>query len=320
MIRSSWPRLRRVTIAVVLVLGAVALLLAIGERQHSFVKAWLYESGATRELTVAAVTLRPDKDPEATLVRLAEEVSAVKRSHPEVDLVLFGEVILGWYQAPSPDYHRSIARPIPGPVTEAVGRLAREHGVYISFGMVETGPAQPYNSQVTLDRQGRIIDVRRKKHVRSPNFAEGPETVSFIDVEGIRTAVIVCFDAQSDETVARVEQAGVDLILVSLADYSEPWDDRRVGLRYGARRFHAWMVTANRFGDENSTHWDGHLEILDPFGQVVAAGQGHEQVVVQTLSINTDRSSMRRAALMLYTRLSAVWLVLGNLRAAVGYL
>jgi predicted amidohydrolase len=320
MTRRSWSRVRRAAIAVMLVLGAVILLLVLGERPHSFVKVWLYEGGATRELTVGAVTLRPDKDPEATLARLAEQVAALKRSHPEVDLILFGEVILGWYQAPSPDYHRSIARPIPGPITEAVGRLAREHGVYISFGMVETGPTLPYNTQVTLDRQGRIVDVRRKKHVRSPNFTEGQETVSFIDVDGIRTAVIVCADAQSDEATARVEQAGADLVLVSLADYSEPWDNDRVGLSYGARRFHAWMVTANRFGDENDTHWDGHLEVLDPFGQVVAAGRGEEQVLVETLSIKAEHSPVRHAGLVLYTRLSAVWLVLGNLRTALGYL
>ena len=45
----------------------------------------------------------------------------------------------------------TIAEPVPGPITEAVGAVARRHGTYVICPLIEKRGSHFYNSAVLLD-------------------------------------------------------------------------------------------------------------------------------------------------------------------------
>ena len=105
-----------------------------------------------RTLTVASVAMACDLDPAVNRVRIAERVARICADRPDVRLVHFGETILGWYfkMGETAAYHRRIAEPIPGPSVERLAAVAREHGVYLSFGMTERAGEAIHNAQILL--------------------------------------------------------------------------------------------------------------------------------------------------------------------------
>ncbi len=51
---------------------------------------------------------------------------------------------------------------VPGPVTDAVGKAAREHGVVVVLGVNERDHGTLYNTQIVFDVSGEIVLKRRK--------------------------------------------------------------------------------------------------------------------------------------------------------------
>jgi len=76
---------------------------------------------------------------------------------------------------------------------------------------------------------------------------------------------------------------------------------------------------ASRPGGDGDVHWDGHLEIIDPFGEVLASGQSREQFIYHELAFDQAVSGRRRALRRAYSRLSLGYFVLRYLSTAAGY-
>ena len=81
----------------------------------------------------------------------------------------------------------------------------------------------------------------------------------------------------ANETINLAQDNNADRIILSNADYIDEWDDVYFGYKYLARQYGAWIVTANRYGNEYETIWDGHIEILSPFGDLEVSGKSDEQ-------------------------------------------
>ena len=75
---------------------------------------WLYNTqGSGDQLKVACVTISIDRDPEKNMGKIINHVDSLMQAHPDAKLVLFGEMLLGWYDPEnSPEYHQAIARPL----------------------------------------------------------------------------------------------------------------------------------------------------------------------------------------------------------------
>jgi predicted amidohydrolase len=88
---------------------------------------------------------------------MVAQIDTIMQIHPDVQLIVFGEMTLGWYiPGTMPKYHREIAETIPGPTTEAVAAWARKHGIYVCFGISEVDEEVLYNTQVLLNPQGNF--------------------------------------------------------------------------------------------------------------------------------------------------------------------
>src|SRR5947207_928542 len=80
-------------------------------------------------------------------------------------LVVLPEVF-AWRGTRSGDV--SVAEPIPGPTTRAMGALAREVGIFLCMGSIlesATDDVRPYNTSCLLDPAGEIVARYRKIHL-----------------------------------------------------------------------------------------------------------------------------------------------------------
>jgi len=280
------------------------------------------EQAATKRLKVATVALSCDRDPDINRARVADTVDAIMRVHLDVELVVCGEMILGWYKPGAmPAYHRHISQPIAPETLQPFISLAARHGLYLCFGVSEIDGERLYNAQVLLNPQGEIQAVHRKRNLkpgeRQAHYHPGPVAVTVTDIKGVKTGIVICSDAASPRTMWELMKHGLDLIIFSLADDE---DEGLFMARFNARMYDAWIVTANRYGDEDGTYWNGHLVISDPCGELRATGQDQEQVLVYELGFADRRSWLKWAIRNVWVKTPLAWHVLSNWKRAKSYL
>jgi predicted amidohydrolase len=74
-------------------------------------------------------------------------------------LVVLPECLdMGWTDPSA----RDLARPIPGPHSEAVARAAKQRRIFVAAGLVERAGDRLYNAAVLIDPEGRILLHHRK--------------------------------------------------------------------------------------------------------------------------------------------------------------
>ena len=248
---------------------------------------------ATSSLTIAAATIAPSPEPSATRERIREVIESTLDAHPDVRLILFGEVILGWFgkKGRTREYHRSIAEPIPGPSTRFIADLAREHGVYGSFGLSERADDAVYNTQVLLSPDGELIASHRKFWVINPAFTAGDRVLTTAEVDGAKVALLICADVRSLSVLREIRKRRVDVVLAGLADYGK---DAAMSKIIGTF-FDAWAFTANRYGAEDSIRWHGLTTITDRWGRLVQSSVGRECVLVQDVALGSGSAWSRIA-------------------------
>lgn len=246
-----------------------------------------------RTLPIASVAMSCEPDPAANLQRIAACVTRIKAEHPHVRLVHFGETILGWYfkKGETAAYHARIAEPIPGPAVDRLAAVAREHAVYLSFGMTERAGDAIHNSQVLLSPSGEVRAVHRKVCQTAPVFAAGDRPITVAEVDGVRVVLLICADVQDFRVVRAIRRARADLVLASLADYGT---DLRLARMIGCL-LDTPAVTANRTGREGATSWPGMIVSVDRCGRVRQHAVGGEHVLVERFRFGADRAAARLA-------------------------
>ncbi|MBN1580010.1 MAG: carbon-nitrogen hydrolase family protein [Anaerolineae bacterium] len=257
---------------------------------------WLHnEKAVTKRLKVATVAMQCHREPAANRSEIADQVEAIVEAHPDVELIVFGEMTLGWYNpGGEPDYHRRISEPIPGETTRLLGELARKHGIALCFGLSEIDNGTLYNAQVLLNPQGEIQAVHRKWNLkageRKAGYQPGGSCVTVTTIKGIRTGLIICSDAAHPRTIKELIKHRLDLILFSLADDR---DEKWFVAKANARLYDAWVVSANRYGQEDH-YWNGHLVISDPLGALRCTSLDKEQTLVYALGFPSDERWLER--------------------------
>ena len=132
-----------------------------------------------RIVRAAAVQIAPVVDrPGGTLEKVAQAIAdAAGRG---ARFIVFPETLVPYYPYFSfidPPYKTGAAHlrlydeavVAPGPVTQAVGALARRHGVVVVLGVTERDEGSLYNAQIVFDADGAIVLKRRKI---TPTFHE----------------------------------------------------------------------------------------------------------------------------------------------------
>ena len=244
-------------------------------------------------LPVALVQERNHGDADANLAVIEARVADAAASGAR--LVLLQELHNGAYfcQHESVDEF-DLAEPIPGPSTERLGQLARQHGVVLVSSLFEKRATGLYhNTAVVFETDGRIAGKYRKMHIPDdPGFYEKfyftPGDLGFtpIDTSVGRLGVLVCWDQWYPEAARLMALAGADLLLYPTAIGWDPEDVQEEKTRQRdawvlSHRGHAVanglpVLSCNRVGHETSPlgasgidFW-GNSHVLGPQGEFIA--------------------------------------------------
>ena len=241
---------------------------------------------------------------EANLAAIEQRVAEAARQGAR--LVLLQELHNGAYFCQHEAVSEfDLAEPIPGPSTERLGELARQHGVVLVSSLFERRAAGLYhNTAVVFDADGSTAGKYRKMHIPDdPGFYEKfyftPGDLGFepIDTSVGRLGVMVCWDQWYPEGARLMALAGAEILLYPTAIGWDPTD----ALAEKGRQRDAWILShrghavanglpvlsCNRVGHEASpldTHglqfW-GSSHVLGPQGEFLAeAGTDEPEILM----------------------------------------
>ncbi|MBB1087632.1 carbon-nitrogen hydrolase [Lysobacter sp. SG-8] len=264
-----------------------------------------------KTLPVALIQEKNHGGAEENLAVIEDRVAEAARRGAK--LVLLQELHNGPYfcQHESVDEF-DLAEPIPGPSTERLGRLAKQHGIVLVSSLFEKRATGLYhNTAVVFDADGSAAGKYRKMHIPDdPGFYEKfyftPGDIGFepIDTSVGRLGVLVCWDQWYPEGARLMALAGAELLLYPTAIGWDPDDaqDEKSRQRDAwvlSHRGHAVanglpVLSCNRVGHEASPmgasgidFW-GNSHVLGPQGEFLAEAGGDPTIL--TVEVDMQRS------------------------------
>ncbi len=197
----------------------------------------------------------------------------------------------------------ALAEPIPGPSTDALGKLARELKIVIVASLFERrAPGLYHNTAAVLSTHGEIAGLYRKMHIPDDPlyfekfyFTPGDLGFNSIDTPFGRLGILVCWDQWYPEGARIAALSGANLLVYPTAIGWHPSEKAQ----YGAAQLDAWrtiqrahaiangiyVAAVNRVGyegpPERGLEFWGSSFVADPFGQVIAqASCDREEILV----------------------------------------
>jgi N-carbamoylputrescine amidase len=229
-----------------------------------------------------------DSDREGNLRRIENAVAEASKEGAEI--VCFPETSLyGWVNAKA----HELAGPIPGKDTEALARIAQQHGVFLSVGVSEKDGDLLFDSVVLFDDKGSLILKHRKMnvltHLMTPPYTRG-ETVDVVETKFGRVGMLICADTFHEETVQRMAGKQPDLLLVpygwaaNAGDWPEHGPSLRDTIARAAKTIDCPIVGTNLVGSISSGPWQGMIYggqsyVVRPDGTVLYQGADRDREI-----------------------------------------
>lgn len=163
------------------------------------------------------------------------------------DIVIFGEAFLQGFDGAAfePVHDALIAVTPDDPVIRELCGAAGQSNVALSFGFIEKEGDRFYSAQLTVSRDGRVIDLYRrispgwKEPFANAQYCEGDGFHAF-SFMGRQIAVGLCGDLWYDDHVAAMQRLGPDVVLWPV--YTDFTPDE-----WNASEKHAYAAQAGRF-------------------------------------------------------------------------
>ena len=196
-----------------------------------------------------------------------------------------------------------LAEPIPGPSTEAIGKLAKELKIVVIASLFEKRAQGLYhNTAAILNADGELQGIYRKMHIPDDplyyeKFYFTPGDLGFknFDTPFGRFGVLVCWDQWYPEGARLTAMQGASVLFYPTAIGWHPHEKEE----YGPAQLDAWrtvqrahaisngiyVAAVNRIGFEgtpdNGLEFWGNSFIADPFGRVLQqASVDQEEILI----------------------------------------
>jgi predicted amidohydrolase len=265
------------------------------------------------KINVAAIQSGPvEGDPEKTVARALDWLN--RAAARDVKLAVFPEIYYPGYQPllvakAEPDryeehlaYVRSLAEPVPGPVTDRIGAKASEHGMHVVFSLLEKGDAgRLHNSSVLIGSRGEILNVHRKT-ILTPGI-ETPELTPGNGFCVTKTEIgaigqLICADSSCPETSRILAIKGAQILCLCMGGFRFRWKDRELmdilmdfshASRTRAVDNSVFLIAANQTCTASGFEFFGKSRIIDYYGDILALGsEGTDREELLSAAIDVD--------------------------------
>ena len=236
----------------------------------------------------------PDKNLKKAITRIGE---AAKKG---AQIVCLQELFRSQYFCQTEDIALfKLAEEIPGPTTDALAKVARQHKVVILASLFEKRAAGVYhNTAVVIDSDGKISGKYRKMHIPDDPlyyekfyFTPGDLGFQTHDTSAGKIGALVCWDQWFPEAARLTALSGAQFLCYPTAigwlpDENEEMNQAQHSAWETIQRAHAiangvYVVVVNRVGREGKLTFWGQSFVADPFGRIIAkASADKEEVLV----------------------------------------
>jgi omega-amidase len=248
-------------------------------------------------------------NPDANLLKVRDFAARAKQSGAE--LIVFPEMIDTGYSMPIIQTHAAswTSGFVPG-----LQEIARKHSIAIVSGVSERDGASIYNSQVFVDREGKITAKYRKTHLyavapveEQTCFAPGNSFASF-ELGGLHYGFSICYDLRFPEMYRNLAtEQKVGAFVISSAWPFPRLEHFRILAVARAIENQSYVIASNRVGKDDDLWFCGSSAIIDPRGVVIAAASADREELVQAdlskelvLSVRSRVESFAHRRLDLY--------------------
>jgi N-carbamoylputrescine amidase len=255
------------------------------------------------KFTVGLVQMAATADSDGNLLRAAEFVNQAAKLGAQV--ICLPELFRSQYFCQREDANLfDLAESVPGPSTEALGRIAREKKVTIIAPVFERRAAGLYhNSAAIIDTDGEVSGIYRKMHIPDdPAYYEKfyftPGDLGFrsFDTPVGRIGTLICWDQWYPEGARLTALRGASILFYPTAIGWHPHEKEE----HGAAQRDAWrtiqrshaianglyVAAVNRVGHEKPSDGGAGIEfwgssfLCDPFGVIIAEGSTDREDVL----------------------------------------
>lgn len=191
-----------------------------------------------------------------------------------------------------------LAETIPGPTSEALGKIALERKITIIGSLFERrAPGLFHNTAVVLSPDGKLAGKYRKMHIPDdPSYFEKfyftPGDLGFqaFDTPHAKVGTLVCWDQWYPEAARLTAMKGAQVLFYPTAIGAgghEPGNipEKQRQAWITIQRAHAiangvFVAVANRVGKEEDMHFWGSSFVCDPLGEVLVQGSKDKEEVL----------------------------------------
>jgi N-carbamoylputrescine amidase len=262
------------------------------------------------KVKVGIVQMSCSADKQANLQKAIEKVKEAATKGAQI--VCLQELFTSLYFCDVEDYDNfNLAEPIPGPSSEALGKIAKDLGVVIIASLFEKRTQGLYhNTTAILDADGTYLGKYRKMHIPDdPSYYEkfyftpGDLGYKVFNTKFAKVGVLICWDQWYPEASRITALMGAEILFYPTAiGWATSQDEDTNIEQYNAwqtiQRSHSvanglHVVSVNRVGLEQEgamKFWGGSF-IANPFGSIIyRASHENEEVHVEELDLDkTDR-------------------------------
>ena len=246
-------------------------------------------SAVTLGLIQTDVSANPDLNLKKTLA-LVE-----KAAKGGANIICTQELFRSQYFCQSEDHdYFKLAESIPGPSTDAFGKLAKKHKAVIIASLFEKRASGLYhNTAAIIDADGSLLGIYRKMHIPDDPlyyekfyFTPGDLGFKAWQTKYAKIGVLVCWDQWYPEAARLTAMQGAEILFYPTAIGWHPGEKAKYGVKqHGAwetiQRAHAvangcYVATTNRIGHEVLDRVGG--DGIEFWGQSFVAGTSGELI------------------------------------------
>ena len=196
---------------------------------------------------------------------------------------------------------------VPGPACRALGRMAKEAGVYLVMGVIEREGGTLYCSVLFFDPRGNYLGKHRKlmpTALERLTWGQGDgSTMEVLDTEVGRLGAVICWENYMPMMRMHMYAQGVQIYCAPTADDLEVW---QATLRHIAREGRCfvlgccqyltladcpedYLIDPQDFGgrDPDTVLMGGGSAIIGPLGEVLA-GPDFDGPAILTADLDLD--------------------------------
>lgn len=289
----------------IIFLGLAAALVSISSlgAQRLALDKYAGVESARERVRVASVAVLPDKwDKSANWGRI-ERLVRTAVAEGGAELVVTPEGALEGYvinevnaisdpkeRAAAVARFRDLAEPLAGPYGQRASRLARELGVFLLLGFLESEGEAVYNTAALFDPEGDVVGRYRKTHFAqgyaiNPSCYQAGEDYPVISTPLGRFGILICYDRQLPEPARVLALKGAQcLLLPSYGSYgiTDDWNTNLLRTRAYENRFP--LVFSHPF----------QSLLIDRYGHLKAKGEANEVVYADLRLGRPDENAQLR--------------------------